>query len=86
MPEYKLKELKPAKDKKHKFVATLENKETKREKNVKFGAYGMSDFTKHKDDDRKKDMKKDTKEWVKIGLIQAQRVSGARIFYGIRKQ
>ena len=54
MPEYKLKELKPAKDKKHKYVATVENKETKREKNVKFGAYGMSDFTKHKSDVRKK--------------------------------
>lgn len=54
MPEYKLKELKPAKDKKHKYVATVENKDTKREKNVKFGAYGMSDFTKHKDEERKK--------------------------------
>lgn len=52
--DYKLKELKPAKDKKHKLVATLENVKTGREKNVKFGAYGMSDFTKHKDEERKK--------------------------------
>jgi hypothetical protein len=50
---YKLKELKPAKDNKHKYVATLENKDTGREKNIKFGAFGMSDYTKHKDDDRK---------------------------------
>ncbi len=50
---YKLKELKPAKDNKHKYVATLENKDTGREKNIKFGAFGMSDYTKNKDVDRK---------------------------------
>ena len=54
MSDYKLKALKPATDKKHKYVVTLENGKTGREKNVKFGAYGMSDFTKHKDEDRKK--------------------------------
>lgn len=54
MTEYKLKSVKPAKDKKHKYVATIENQETKREKTVKFGAFGMSDYTKHKDDERKK--------------------------------
>ena len=50
---YKLKELKPAKDNKHKYIATLENKDTGREKNIKFGAFGMSDYTKNKDDERK---------------------------------
>jgi len=54
MPEYKLIKLKQAKDKKHKLVATLENTKTGREKNIKFGSYGMSDFTKSKDEDRKK--------------------------------
>ncbi len=53
MTEYKLKTLKPATDKKHKYVATLKNDKTGKEKNIKFGAYGMSDFTKHKDKDRK---------------------------------
>ena len=50
---YKLKELKPAKDNKYKYIATLENKDTGREKNIKFGAFGMSDYTKNKDVDRK---------------------------------
>jgi hypothetical protein len=54
MPDYKFKSLKPANDKKHKLVATLENVKTGREKNVKFGAKGMSDFTKNKSDVRKK--------------------------------
>jgi hypothetical protein len=50
---YKFISLKDANDNKHKYVVTLLNKETGREKTVKFGAFGMSDFTQHKDDKRK---------------------------------
>lgn len=49
----KLISLKPANDNIHKYVATIEQ-DTGRTKQVKFGAYGMSDFTKHKDEERKK--------------------------------
>jgi hypothetical protein len=50
---YKFISLKDANDNKHKYVVTLLNKETGREKTVRFGAFGMSDFTQHKDDKRK---------------------------------
>ena len=51
--EYKFKELKPARDNKHKLIVTLENKITGREKNIKFGAYGASDYTKTNDKEQK---------------------------------
>ena len=35
------------------MMAIFENKQTGREKTVHFGAEGMSDFTKHKDPERK---------------------------------
>jgi hypothetical protein len=50
---YKFISLKDANDNKHKYVVTLLNKETGREKTIRFGAFGMSDFTIHKDDKRK---------------------------------
>lgn len=50
---YKFITLNEADDKKHKWAVTLENLKTKRYKTVKFGAYGMSDFTQHKDEERK---------------------------------
>jgi hypothetical protein len=50
---YKFISLKDANDNKHKYVVTLLNKETGREKTIRFGAFGMSDFTQHKDDKRK---------------------------------
>lgn len=50
---YKFISLKDANDNKHKYVVTLLNKETGREKTVRFGAFGMSDYTIHKDDKRK---------------------------------
>ena len=43
--DYSLINLKTATDKKHKYVATFLNMKTNRKKNVKFGAYGMGDFT-----------------------------------------
>lgn len=48
----KLKSLRPANDNIHKYVAVIEQNNG-RTKQVKFGAYGMSDFTKHKDEKRK---------------------------------
>lgn len=50
---YKFISLKPANDNKYKYIATLLNKETGREKSIKFGAFGMEDYTIHKDDKRK---------------------------------
>lgn len=49
----KLKSLRPANDNIHKYVATIEQ-DNGRLKTVKFGASGMSDYTKHKDEERKK--------------------------------
>jgi len=37
-----------------KLMAVFENCQTGRKKTTHFGAYGMSDFTLHKDQDRKK--------------------------------
>lgn len=42
----------PSNDKKHKFKAVFLN-ENGRTKTVQFGAYGYSDYTQHKDSDRK---------------------------------
>jgi hypothetical protein len=50
---YKFISLKDANDNKHKFVVTLLNKETGREKSIRFGAFEMSDYTINKDDKRK---------------------------------
>ena len=50
---YKFISLKEANDNKHKYVVTLLNKETGREKTVRFGSFGMSDFTQHKNEIRK---------------------------------
>jgi len=41
-------------DRKHKLVATFKNKETGRTKSTHFGAAGYTDFTKSKDEERKK--------------------------------
>jgi hypothetical protein len=45
MVNYKFISLKPADDNKHKYVVSLLNKDSGREKNIKFGAFGMDDFT-----------------------------------------
>jgi len=49
---YKFISLKEANDNKHKYVVTLLNKETGKENTIRFGAFGMSDFTQHKKDIR----------------------------------
>ena len=48
--------IKKANDSKHKYVATFINKTTGREKNTKFGAAGMQDFTTH--DPKERDERK----------------------------
>lgn len=45
----KLISIVPSKDDKHKYVARFNDG-----KNIKFGAKGYSDYTKHKNEDRKK--------------------------------
>lgn len=51
--EYKFLELKKSTDEKHKYEMIFLNTKTNKKKSVKFGAYGMSDYTIHKDEDRK---------------------------------
>jgi hypothetical protein len=48
----KLVSLKPANDNIHKYVVVLDIGEGRR-KTIRFGAFGMSDFTKNKDEARK---------------------------------
>lgn len=50
---FELIELVKANDKKHKWEVKLYNTETKKINIVKFGAYGMEDYTIHKDKKRK---------------------------------
>lgn len=50
---YKVIDFKKADDEKHKYIVILKNLDTNRTKTIKFGAYGMSDFTQHKDNERK---------------------------------
>jgi len=47
----KVVKLSKANDNKHKYVVTI--KDGDKERNIKFGAYGMEDYTIHKDDKRK---------------------------------
>ena len=50
--KYKFKQLIPKPDDTHKYRVVLED-ENGKERSVKFGAQGMSDFTKHHDEARK---------------------------------
>jgi len=45
---YKFISLKKANDGKHKYIVTILNKITGREKNIKFGSFGAEDYTVHK--------------------------------------
>jgi len=67
----KLLSVKPANDNIHKFVATIETDEgTKRI--VRFGAKGMSDYTKNKDPERKArylDRHREREDWTKSGIL-----------------
>ena len=50
---YKLISIKPSSRDTKKKMAIFEHRETKRRKTVHFGQAGASDFTKHKDNERK---------------------------------
>ena len=50
---YKFLKLSKAKDNKHKYIASFLNLDTNKQINVPFGAYGMSDYTINKDEERK---------------------------------
>lgn len=52
--KYKLLSIKPSSRSDKKKMAIFENIQTGRTKTIHFGAFGMSDYTKHKDTDRKK--------------------------------
>lgn len=67
----KLKSIKPANDNIHKFVATITTDEGK-DRIVRFGAAGMSDYTKHKDPERKERYLKRheaREDWTKSGVL-----------------
>jgi hypothetical protein len=67
----KLKKIVNATDNVHKFVAIILDKDGK-EHNVKFGAKGYSDYTKHKDKERKKryiTRHKSRENWTKSGIL-----------------
>ena len=56
----------PSKNKNKKFDAVIDGKKT-----VSFGASGYSDYTKHKDNDRKNryiDRHKSNEDWTKSGI------------------
>lgn len=68
----KFKSLVKATDGVHKFVATVVN--SKGEHKIKFGAKGYSDYTKHKDDNRKQRyiIRHRTREnWTRTGIFTA---------------
>jgi hypothetical protein len=67
----KLKSIKPANDNIHKFVATIETDDGN-QRTVRFGAYGMSDYTKNKDPERKKRYlarHEAREDWTKSGIL-----------------
>jgi hypothetical protein len=71
---FELVELIKANDKKHKWEVKLYNTETKKMNTVKFGAYGMEDYTMHKDKKRKQlyiQRHKANEDWTKDGINTA---------------
>ena len=69
-----------SKNKDKKYDARIDGKKT-----VSFGAAGMSDFTKHKDPERKQRYLNRHKR-MKIGTIITQPHSTRQIFFGISQQ
>lgn len=53
MTEYKFLKLVKSSKPNKKYDAVFQNRKTGREKKVSFGSAGMSDYTKHKDPERK---------------------------------
>lgn len=57
---------------KKKYYALFRDKDTKREKRVYFGSAGMSDYTLHKDNDRKKryiNRHQKRENWTNTGIL-----------------
>ena len=57
-----------------KYYALFKDKETGREKRVYFGSAGMSDFTKHKDSERKEryiSRHQKRENWTSSGILTA---------------
>ena len=57
----------------HKYVAIVED-EKGRKHNIRFGAYGYSDYTKHHDDERKNrydSRHASNEDWTKSGRLTA---------------
>ena len=57
-----------------KYQVKLKNKSTGREKTIKFGAKGMDDFTKTKDEEQKKryiQRHQKREDWTKSGIATA---------------
>ena len=51
--ELKLISFEKSDDSKHKYEVVIHNKKTNKDKTIKFGAFGMSDYTQHRDENRK---------------------------------
>ena len=68
----------PSKNKKKKFDAVIDGKKT-----ISFGQHGASDYTKHKDNDRK-NRYIDRHKKMKIGVFLVLKLldSGLNTFYG----
>ena len=69
-----------SKNKDKKFDARIDGKKT-----ISFGSAGMSDFTKHKDTERKQRYLNRHKK-MKIGMIIQLLVLCRKIFYGTNQQ
>ena len=70
-----------SKNKDKKYDARIDGKKT-----VSFGAAGMSDFTKHKDTERKQRYLNRHKKKMKIGMIIQLLDFSQKIFFGISQQ
>ena len=71
---YEFVSLKKDTDGKHKWIATIYNKRTGREKRIRFGAVGYEDMTMHKDEDRKNNYlrrHRNTEHWNDISTSGA---------------
>ena len=69
----KLVDIIVATDNKHKYTAIIKDKQEKIHK-IHFGANGYSDYTKHKDDERKKRYilrHKENENWTSTGILTA---------------
>jgi hypothetical protein len=73
MPSMKLVSIVTATDGKHKYTANIKDGDGKMHK-VHFGAQGYSDYTKHKDPERKRryiTRHQKTENWTKSGILTA---------------